>query len=81
MMPVGLEREKLRDPKNLKDCTKKDSKDSRSKHHYYTRSKTKQMVSLTSLEDDQTQGRGEVSRDTTVPLLGTDWSSWLFGPD
>ena len=69
MMPVGLEREKLRDPKNLKDCTKKDSKDSPSKHHYYTRSKTKQMVSLTLLKDDQTQGRGEAETQQ-CPCLG-----------
>ena len=34
----------------------KDSKDGPPQHRYHTRSKTKQTVSPTSLEDDQTQG-------------------------
>ena len=59
----------------------KDSKDSPPEHRYYTRSKTKQRISPTSLEDDRTQGGGDVSRDTMVPLPGTNWSSWLLGLD
>ena len=42
--PQGLYKEML--------APGKDSKDSPPKHCYYTRSKTKQMISPTSLEDD-----------------------------
>ena len=65
--PQGLHKEKL--------APGKDSKDSPPKHRYYTRSKTKQTVSPTSLEGDRTQGGGDVSRDSMVPLLRTDWFS------
>ena len=68
---------RIRKPKKPQGLQKKmlvSGKDpSPPKHHYYTRSKTKQMASPTSLEDDRTQGGGDVSRDTVVPLLGTDW--------